>query len=269
MTTQACPLCGSTQLELVFSWDEPPAGETPFPLPPGRAYAREFRRCADCDLFIGVHGLGGEGFYGGEYVDVTYGDRMAETYDRIRALPPGQSDNESRVQRILTELGREGSVLDVGAGLGVFPARMREAGWQVTALDPDPRAVEHLRSHVRVEAICADFFQAEDVGCFDLVTFNKVLEHVENPVAMLGRALAHLRPGGIVYVEVPDGDGAAADGPHREEFFIEHLYAFGVDSLRLVAGHAGFDALRVEAVRDPSGKYTLFAFLRPRDTASP
>jgi hypothetical protein len=97
------------------------------------------------------------------------------------------------------------------------------------------------------------------------VTFNKVLEHVEDPVAMLARSRDLLRPRGAVYVEVPDGELAARDpdGPNREEFFIEHLCAFSMTSLCLLAGRAGFVPVRAERLREPSGKYTLYAFLAP------
>lgn len=263
--TAACPLCGSTDLALVFEWREPPPGETAFPLPPDREYGREFRRCAGCGLYIGLDGIGAGDFYGGAYVESAYGDRVAETYERIRRLPPERSDNEGRVRRIVAELGPTGTLLDVGSGLGVFPVRMKEVGWQVTALDPDPRAADHLRTRVDVKTVCADFFAAGDLGRFDLVTLNKVLEHVADPAAMLSRAAACLRPGGTVYVEVPDGETAAADGPDREELFIEHLYAFDPSSLELLARRAGFDVIHLERIHEPSTKYTLFAFLHPHE----
>ena len=101
---------------------------------------------------------------------------------------------------------------------------------------------------------------ADELGSFDLVTLNKVLEHVRGPITMLKRAHTLLREGGTVYVEVPDGERAAADGPGREEFFVEHVCAFSEASLGLALERAGLVERRVESVRDPSGKYTLVAF---------
>jgi hypothetical protein len=136
---------------------------------------------------------------------------------------------------------------------------MRDAGWDVTALDPDPRAVEHLREHVGVGAVLGDFMTADAGGRFDLVTFNKVLEHVEDPVAMLARA-ATLTD--LVYLELPDAEGAGADGPEREEFFIEHLHVFSMASLCLLATRAGFRVRSAVRLREPSTKYTLAALLK-------
>jgi hypothetical protein len=93
------------------------------------------------------------------------------------------------------------------------------------------------------------------------VTFNKVLEHVEDPVALLAKAAELLEPQGFVYAEVPDGEAAAVEGPGREEFFIEHHHVFSPASLALTAARAGLSALAIERLREPSTKFTLRAFL--------
>jgi 2-polyprenyl-3-methyl-5-hydroxy-6-metoxy-1,4-benzoquinol methylase len=138
---------------------------------------------------------------------------------------------------------------------------MRAEGWDGTALDPDERAVRHARQVVGVRSIQGDFLEATDLGQYDVVSFNKVLEHVRDPVAMLTRAAQFLRPGGFVYVEVPDGEAAVVDGPGREEFFIDHHHVFSMASLALLAVHAGFRVRALERLQEPSTKYTLRAFL--------
>ena len=100
------------------------------------------------------------------------------------------------------------------------------------------------------------------LGRFKLVTLNKVIEHVEAPVVMLRRTSGVLSPAGFVYVEAPDGDAAAAEGPGREEFFIEHHHVFSPASLALTAKRAGFSPVLIERLREPSGKFTICAFLR-------
>ena len=257
----SCPLCESAELEELFHYDRPPEGETRFDLG-GQPYDRTIWRCRRCGHLISRHELDLTGLYEGAYMDATYaGERLRQTYERIMALPPERSDNVQRVARIVAELPDPGTVLDVGSGLGVFPGRMKEAGWEVTALDPDPRAVAHIREVVGVTAVQADFMEADELGTFDLVTFNKVLEHVTDPVAMLARSARYPRPGGTVYVELPDGELAAAEGPGREELFIEHHHAFSMVSLCLLAARAGFVVRRCERMREPSDKLTLAAFL--------
>lgn len=263
---ERCPMCAAPGMEVRFRYEAPPEGETEFELH-GQPYRRDVLECRSCGHFVSRTPLDLSGLYEGDYMDATYaGDRLRSTFDRIMALPPERSDNSARVGRIVEALGSEGTVLDVGSGLGVFPARMKEAGWRVVALDPDPRAIEHTRSIVEVEAVEADFLTADlnDVGRFDLVTLNKVLEHVPDPVVMLRRASELLAEGGCVYVELPDGEAAAREGAGREEFFVEHLHVFSMASLTLLARHAGLDVVRAERIREPSTKFTLLAFCVPR-----
>lgn len=263
-TPGACPMCDRGSLEPLFEYDAPPPGETPHPVPPGETYNREVHRCDVCGHFVRVGGI--EVTYGGEYVDATYGDRMKRAYERVMTLPEEKSDNSGRVARVLSHLAPrvppEGrTLLDVGSGLAVFPVRMREAGWRTVALDPDPRAAAHARDTVGVEAVCADFMDAEGIGTFSLVTLNKVVEHVADPRGMLARARSFLVEGGHVYVEVPDGTSAAREGPDRQEFFVDHLHCFSVASLSLLVERSGFDLARLDRIRDPSGKLTLAAFI--------
>ena len=87
---------------------------------------------------------------------------------------------------------------------------MKQAGWSCTALDPDARACEHARNTVGVNAIHADFVKDEGFGRFHVIAFNKVLEHVPEPVAMLRKAARHLEPG--------EGDPMAGLYEHKRSF---------------------------------------------------
>jgi SAM-dependent methyltransferase len=267
--TLRCP-CERRHDRPAFSYDAPPAGETAFDLG-GAVYRRAYLRCSVCAHWYSDNGMDLGALYGGAYVDSTYGPKMRETFDRIVALPPEKSDNAGRAARVrdfaagFLKRGSAPTLLDVGSGLSVFPFRMKAAGWRCTALDPDPRAAAHAREVAGVEAVAGDFMAIPDadLGMFDVISFNKVLEHVLDPVPMLEKAARHLSPGGFIYVEVPDAEAAAAEGPGREEFFIEHHHVFSTESTALMARHAGLHPVAIEQVREPSSKFTLRAFLVP------
>ena len=264
--TLHCP-CGRRHGSPVFTYVAPPEGETRFDLG-GQEYRREYWRCDLCGHFFSVTSMDLGVLYSGAYIESTYGDSMRQTFERILALRPERSDNSGRVACVVAfaqihlPVGTVPDLLDVGSGLAVFPFRMRQAGFHCTALDPDPRAAAHAREAAGVDAIVGDFMllPADGLGCYDVITFNKVLEHVEDPVSMLAKAHAILKPDGFVYLEVPDV-AAAAEGPGREEFFIEHHHVFSPASLAITAERAGFSTVVVERLREPSSKYTLRAFL--------
>jgi SAM-dependent methyltransferase len=255
-------------LERVFAYTVPPEGENRFPGASERSYRRTIERCTACGHYHSVHDMDLTGLYGGAYVDSVYsGDQLRATFERIVSLPSEKSDNAGRVARIQGFAARHWhgrfdapSLLDVGSGLCVFAYAMKAQGWEATALDPDPRAAAHARETVGVEAICASFPGASIARQFDLVAFNKVLEHVEDPIAMLAASRTLVAGGGFIYVEVPDGEAAEAEGSGREEFFIEHHHVFSAASLALLVARAGFRVCEMERLREPSTKFTLRAF---------
>jgi len=259
----SCP-CASNRFVLVHRYEAPPEGEVRFAATSG-TYRRDLLRCQSCGHFVSVDEMDHDTLYAGDYVDANYGDLegLRRAFERISGLDPSCSDNVGRVRRILEVAGTSGSVLDVGSGLCVFLHRMKAAGWRCVALDPDERSCRHARETVGVDAIHGDFMAREDLGEYDLITFNKVLEHVRDPVAMLARAARFLKPDGRVYVELPDGEAAIDEGPGREEFFVDHYHVFSMASLALLATRAGFRVETLERLREPSTKFTLRAFISP------
>ncbi len=267
-----CP-CKGAYFSQRFSYLSPPEGEVRIRIDSPGAYRREVVHCSVCGHFVSNHDMDIHDLYRSDYVTSIYEDEIGirRAFDRINSLDPPLSDNVGRVRRVIAFAKeypaaaerdrRPPSVLDVGSGLCVFLYRMKSEGWDCTAVDPDPRSVQHARDTVGVKAVCGDFRSLQEQGRFDALTFNKVLEHVEDPVGMLSKSAENLYDGGFVYVEVPDGESAADEGSDREEFFIDHLNVFSSASLTLLASRSGFTVLRLERLREPSGKFTLCAFL--------
>lgn len=270
--TLECP-CAGQFCSPAYAYTEPPHGETRFELA-NQVYKRSYDRCSVCSHWFGKHDMDLSHLYVGDYASATYGDRMGKTFDRIINLPQEQSDNVGRRDRVSSfakdyiEFGASLTLLDVGSGLGVFPSAMKEIGWSCTALDPDAKAVEHISQRVGISTIHADFLQVElDIlGVHDVITLNKVIEHVEDPCVMLRRAAEVVSDRGFVYVEVPDGDRAASHGQNREEFFIEHHHVFSPTSLNATVERSELIVKRLERLVEPSGKFTLFCFAVPRTT---
>jgi SAM-dependent methyltransferase len=260
-----CKLCRSDRRTLVAAFDERPPGETDFRIHP---YHRELWRCDACGHFENLHSFDLAKIYEGAYSEATYAGRLRINFEKVMALPPERSDNRQRARYIESfwqesRPGDNRDLVDVGSGLGVFPAAMRELGWRCLAIDPDPEAAQQARDLAGAEAISGDFFAIDPTTQFGLITFNKVLEHVPDMVGMLERAQHWLRADGLVYVELPDGEAAVGDplGPIREEFFVEHYCAFSAASFALLAQQAGMRVHRLDRVREPSGKYTLRGFI--------
>ncbi len=259
----ACPFCAGKAWRQVALFTARPEGETDFGFMP---YHRELWQCGACGHVRNHHRMPLEQLYESTYVEATYGNRVAERFDSIMALPAGKSDNRARVARVNDYVGSLGMTaprraLDIGCGLGVFPAALAASGWDCLGIEPDARAVSFLRQYVGIDARCGDFISMAPDASYDLVSLNKVLEHVSDPVTMLARAGDWLSKRGVIYVELPDAEAALADSPTREEFFIEHYAAYSAASLAMLAWQAGLRTEKIERLKECSGKYSLAAFL--------
>jgi len=259
----SCLLCGNKKWRKIAAFDKPQPNEKSFGVDP---YYRELWQCINCGLFVNRHDHDISQIYDGAYRGGAYETENGSRFQQIMELPFAKSDNKQRIGRIndYVRISRPqvSHLLDVGSGMGVFPAGMLARGWQVTAVDPDPDNLRSLQEFDDGIACVLGYFPnlgLEDK--FDMITFNKVLEHIEPMVDTLAGASGFLKPDGLVYVELPDGEAAVQESSARQEFFLEHFYAFSVDSVALLARRAGLRVELIERIREPSGKYTLYSFL--------
>lgn len=99
-------------------------------------------------------------------------------------------------------------VLDLGAGQGALSARLRDLGYDVTAVDVE----EDEFAAPRVSFVVVDFNDAAAVAAFadshretfDAVVGVEVIEHVEDQWAYVRLLASLVRPGGVVVVTTPN-----------------------------------------------------------------
>jgi SAM-dependent methyltransferase len=128
-------------------------------------------------------------------------------------------------------LGARGRVLEVGCATGQLLRLFTERGWQAIGVEPTRIFAEYGSRAHGLPIIPALFEEAELPPGFDLVILSQVLEHVEDPAAVLGRAAALLGPAGRLYVSVPYFAAYLPIRPARELFVSTHLFAFSPASL--------------------------------------
>jgi SAM-dependent methyltransferase len=97
------------------------------------------------------------------------------------------------------------SALDLGAGRGISSYALAKAGWQVTALEPDPSsivgrdAIRMLAEQSNLPIYPLDGY-AEKIPCadsqFDLVYGRQVMHHAQNLQMMCNEIARMLKPGG-------------------------------------------------------------------------
>ena len=93
-------------------------------------------------------------------------------------------------------------ILDVGCGDGLFFDRLLTFG-EVEGVEPAAELVEPTGPHRHRIHVCPFDDRFQPGHSYDLILMLDVLEHLDNPVGALRRALDLLMPAGLVIITVP------------------------------------------------------------------
>ena len=135
-------------------------------------------------------------------------------------------------------------LLEIGCGTGEFLHVAQQMGHRVTGLDTSPEVARYVGERYReVDIAVGDLSETQfAAGSFDVVAAFHVLEHVPDPGNLLAQVFPLLRPGGILYVRVPNLDSwyRRALGRNWWGFCVEHMSHFTAQSLARALQSAGF-----------------------------
>ncbi|HZI17578.1 MAG TPA: class I SAM-dependent methyltransferase [Pyrinomonadaceae bacterium] len=194
-TPQSCPVCRAAPKKYVGRRGGAAHRE-------GLGVECEVWRCAGCGLLfpdpMPMPAGGLEQHYGldpGEYF------RNHETGGKV-ALGRGLLAHAERLT------GGKGRVLDIGAGRGELLKAAKEEGWEAVGIEPSPQFAEWAARSSGAEVRCEPVERCEFApGSFDVAILSGVLEHLYNPDQTIGAVSRTLRPGGALFVDVPNESG--------------------------------------------------------------
>jgi 2-polyprenyl-3-methyl-5-hydroxy-6-metoxy-1,4-benzoquinol methylase len=183
-----CPLCGEDR---------------------GEALCTEYvsvgvKRCSNCSLIYTSPRIR-------DPEKVYWGD--AEKYlDEARLIFSGQASHHrdpnylEELQLIERHAPQKGRFLDVGCNMGMLLRLARSRGWDAVGVEPSPTlhrlATEQLGLPVH-NCFLNEMPESENGG-FDVVALSDVFEHVTEPLELLSSARRLLKPGGLLFVKVPN-----------------------------------------------------------------
>jgi SAM-dependent methyltransferase len=221
-----CPLCGGADHRPLFEKQ----GFT-------------FVRCADCRL-VYVNPQVREDVVLSEYRTAETNDLWFDVLTSERQLALDR-EKFTEILDLLEPYKANGRLLDVGCSIGLFLDLARERGWHGIGIEFAPRALAYAREQHGLEVLDVPLEEAgfED-GSFDAVGLLSVLEHTNEPRRMLGDVARVLRPGGAVYVVVPNVESLACRVLHERARTFDgrnHLVYFSPATLRDCFDRSGFD----------------------------
>jgi SAM-dependent methyltransferase len=159
-------------------------------------------------------------------------------------------------------------ILDIGCSFGITLLALKEQGYdKLYAIDPDRSAIAYLqRLGVAGRTGSATDTFADLEGCFDLIILRHVLEHLHDPAIAIANVATWLKPGGRIYIELPDLRRYPECAPFPGYFFeFEHINHFSLLSLLNLMRR--FDLSRFEST--PEIYPCLRALFEPSAFAKP
>ena len=262
-------LPNTSQLSKMTKLTNPPKNEVKFKFLKNQEYNREIWKDLSTSHMFNVTKYNHEQFYEDDWVTSTYSNitGVENTFKKITSYNYNDSDNKQRSDRVDTFCSHYSlnksicKALDVGSGLAVFPYEMKKKGWDISVCEPDLRLIDFAKGKLGIPGFKSGFLDLKVDQSYNLITFNKVLEHIEHPESFLLKAKKLAANNCLYYIEVPDAESAEIFGYEREEFFIDHMHVFSILSISYLARFCKLKILKIERIIEPSGKFTIYAFL--------
>jgi 2-polyprenyl-3-methyl-5-hydroxy-6-metoxy-1,4-benzoquinol methylase len=201
-------------------------------------------RCQNCGSWAAELPVGGS--------EVESSTRVAG-YEALR-----RENTRSVLERLARLRSLAGArLLDVGSAYGWFLEEAARQGADALGIEPDENVAARSWGDVRVGRFPQALVPGER---FDVIAFNDVLEHIPDARGALETARAHLRPGGLLSVNIPTADGIAfrtagtlarakLAGPYRRLWQYglasPHLHYFSTEALVALIRECGMEVCTV------------------------
>jgi 2-polyprenyl-3-methyl-5-hydroxy-6-metoxy-1,4-benzoquinol methylase len=132
---------------------------------------------------------------------------------------------------LVTRFATTGSLLEIGASNGVFCRLAQQAGFDVSAIEMDEDCVGFLHGKLGVRVVASPdpaAALAGEASSFDAICLWHTIEHLPRPWDVLGEAVRHLKPNGVLVIAAPNPDAwqarvLGARWPHHD--MPRHLFA--------------------------------------------
>jgi len=141
-------------------------------------------------------------------------------------------------------------ILDIGCSYGLFLAACQKSGYfNYEGVDFDGEAVNYAINEFGLKNIFKDdlfsFLNSRSNSAYDIITAFNIIEHIkkERVIDLLSLISSKIKPGGALYLEVPNGDSPI--GIHTFYSDITHEFAYTEKLMRRLLKMAGFEEIKV------------------------
>ena len=126
--------------------------------------------------------------------------------------------------------------LDIGAGIGIYAPLLMGLGYRYEALELDPWACKYIKGAYSPHTHNLRYEDLSEEWSWDTIMAAHVLEHLADAPAALEKMYRTLRPGGELYLIVPDDEDLGNP---------DHLWFFKPETIDSWFREVGFSDVRM------------------------
>lgn len=234
-TQHCCDLCGCKRFELLCDFDR-------------RGEKLTTVICWRCGLVQhGVIPTDDElaQYYEQEYRSDYNGEETPSAKRVVREWKRGRE----RFELVRPFLNSDDRVFEIGSGIGCNLKHFELAGHEAAGIEPGAGFAAFSRTRMHCDVRQGIWQDEPPVPTYDLVLLIHVLEHLNSPTRALRHIHDMLRPGGRLYIEVPNL--AAPHAAPKRLFHYAHIYNFTPWTLSMLGQSCGFEVTKIlSAERD-------------------
>ena len=255
-TRKHCPVCGNDAVQKLYEipFSDPKLSQFLLEFYSGRANLDalasdkyQISKCHRCGFIYQTNVLNEDGMLAlyDEWVDAE--ESLCKKQSAKAKLKKQYGGQIETLLKLFPQPLPQVKVLEFGMGWGYWSRTALDHGLDVCGFELSPERSAHARS-MGVEVI--DRLPTTD-SQYHFIYANQVFEHLAMPLETLRQLRELLKPGGIIYIRVPDGRGVeqhllrrgwspGLDAIHP----LEHINCFTRSSLRNLATRAGLAHLQ-------------------------
>lgn len=228
-----------------------------------------WERCQHCGLVVnrsGVKPEDAEAFYNSTYQEKNSFQKGA----RIDARKHFEIRLESirpRAEYLLGHAGRDSVVFELGAGSGELLHLLKPHVRRCVGNELCQEFVDFMNDQLGISASSGNYLDAVPEEKWDLAIAIGTIDHIYDTRLFVEKLFADIKPGGLLYVEVPNDLQALKEFAAFKRYMYQaaHYYSFTFDTLRALLEDIGF-AVEEEFSRHD---YNLINFLNWYLTGQP
>lgn len=153
---------------------------------------------------------------------------------------------QARLDLIKEKLNLEMKALDIGCSSGHFLYTLKPYVKEVIGIEFNREDADFVERVLGIKVYTSSIENTDiPLEYFDLITAFQVLEHIDKPLEFLKTISKYLKPGGLLYIEIPNINDALISlynlECYQDFWFREpHIFYYSPETLSLLLGKAGF-----------------------------